>query len=54
MKWEAWVIIAYYVVGGVGVVRQIGKPREPISNGLGAFTLLLALGICLLVVRIGS
>lgn len=42
MRWEAWLLIALQVVGALGSVAMVGKPRKPITGGQAAFTVILS------------
>lgn len=41
MEWILWVVVAFLVVGTVTSITQIGKPREPLTPGVVATTVVL-------------
>lgn len=32
-----WVLVIFQIVGTLGTVASVGKPREPLSGGVAAF-----------------
>lgn len=41
MNWFFWVLLGYFVVGGLASVLLIGEPRKPIEPGVAAATVVI-------------
>jgi hypothetical protein len=50
MSWEKWVLLGLLAYAVLVTVIAIGKPRQPISNGVAACTLVIAAVQAVLVV----
>jgi len=37
-----WILLAYYALSVLLVVRSVGKPRQPITGGSAAFVIVIA------------
>lgn len=54
MRWEAWVLVVTYTIGGVANIAAIGTPRKPISPEM-ATGMLVTTGIATwLVLRLAN
>lgn len=40
MSLFAWLLLAYWLLGAIATVSQIGEPRKPISNGMAVLVML--------------
>jgi len=54
MKWEAWIIVGFWVMSILNGIYLIGKPRQPYTGGGMVFSAIVIAGLVYLTYRIGA
>lgn len=53
MRWEAWVLAAWIVLGLLLMIGQIGKPRKPIEPATCVVAMFITGALVWLTIRLG-
>jgi hypothetical protein len=54
MKWEAWVIVGFFVMSILNGIALVGKPRQPFTGGGIVFASIVTAVLVYLTYRIGA
>lgn len=52
MTWQQWALVVWFCLAALTVVAQIGRPREPVTNGQAMLSLIFLGTLVALVVSI--
>ena len=52
MTWQQWTLVVWSCLVALTVVAQIGRPREPLTNGEAMWSLIVLGALVMLVVSI--
>lgn len=52
MTWQQWTLVVWFCLAALTLVAQIGRPREPVTNGQAMWSLIFLGALVALVVSI--